>query len=136
MNRGPNVKGWDGGLTWITTNNLLARYNEAAVLVQGDMSSLSGAEFARRPAQGGMAQRALRRVRVPRVDVDKILTREERTDKKLLIAALQKRLLQSNLKEKQANALHEFLDSKGALDEEDILSAIRLIMSTPEYQLT
>ena len=31
----PNVKGWDGGLSWITTNNLLARYNEAAVLVQG-----------------------------------------------------------------------------------------------------
>ena len=32
----PNVKGWDGGLSWITTNNLLARYNEAALLVEGD----------------------------------------------------------------------------------------------------
>ena len=32
----PNVKGWDGGLAWITTNTLLARNNEAALLVQGD----------------------------------------------------------------------------------------------------
>src|SRR5438876_224217 len=42
----PNVKGWDGGLSWITTNNLLARYNEAALLVQGDTSMLAGAMFA------------------------------------------------------------------------------------------
>ena len=33
----PNVKGWDGGIAWITTNNLLARYNQAAMLAQGDM---------------------------------------------------------------------------------------------------
>jgi hypothetical protein len=25
----PNVKGWDGGITWITTNTLLTRYNDA-----------------------------------------------------------------------------------------------------------
>jgi len=31
----PNVKGWDGGLAWITTNNLLARYNQAEMLVYG-----------------------------------------------------------------------------------------------------
>src|SRR5208282_2484312 len=31
----PNVKGWDGGITWITTNTLLERYNDAATLVQG-----------------------------------------------------------------------------------------------------
>ncbi|MGD0745984.1 MAG: DUF1800 domain-containing protein, partial [Verrucomicrobiota bacterium] len=29
----PNVKGWDGGITWITTNTLLARYNDAVTLV-------------------------------------------------------------------------------------------------------
>src|SRR5438105_407023 len=31
----PNVKGWDGGLGWITTNSLLARYNQAEKLVYG-----------------------------------------------------------------------------------------------------
>ncbi len=38
----PNVKGWDGGLSWITTNNLLARYNEAAMLVQGGPPAMAG----------------------------------------------------------------------------------------------
>ena len=38
----PNVKGWDGGLSWITTNTLLARYNEAATLVQGDLRRRTG----------------------------------------------------------------------------------------------
>ena len=132
----PNVKGWDGGLAWITTNNLLARYNEAAVLVQGDLSSMSGANFAKKPGQGEKAGKVLKRTRVPRVDADKILTAKERSDKTLLIAAIEKRLLQSNLKQKQASTLHEFLNSKGEPDEEDILSAIRLVMSTPEYQLT
>ena len=32
----PNVNGWDGGIAWITTNNLIARYNQAALLAQGD----------------------------------------------------------------------------------------------------
>src|SRR6185369_12722584 len=31
----PNVKGWDGGLSWITTNSLLNRDNFAAYLVLG-----------------------------------------------------------------------------------------------------
>jgi hypothetical protein len=53
-----------------------------------------------------------------------------------LIAALEKRLLQSRLKEKQQAVLREFLDSQGALDDRVILEAVRLIMSTPEYQLT
>lgn len=132
----PNVKGWDGGLAWITTNNLLARYNEAAVLVQGDMSMLAGANFAKKARPNNRAQKVLQRVHAPRVDVDKILTAQERSDKQDLITALQLRLLQSQLKPQQTESLAGFLDEKGALDQADILGAIRLVMSTPEYQLT
>ncbi len=32
----PNVKGWDGGKSWITTSTLLFRYNFANYLVNGD----------------------------------------------------------------------------------------------------
>jgi hypothetical protein len=32
--------------------------------------------------------------------------------------------------------LRDYLDSQGELDEGDILGAIRLVMSTPEYQVT
>ena len=36
----PNVKGWDGGMTWITTNTLLTRYNDADTLVHGTLPAL------------------------------------------------------------------------------------------------
>jgi len=132
----PNVKGWDGGLTWITTNNLLARYNQAAALVQGDMSSVGGANLAPNPDASRMISNRLQRMRPSRVNIEKVLTEKERTDKNALVAALEKRLLQSKLKPKQEQALRDYLDSQGELDEGDILGAIRLVMSTPEYQVT
>jgi uncharacterized protein (DUF1800 family) len=132
----PNVKGWDGGLSWITTNNLLARYNEAATLVQGDMSAASGLMLAKNPAVNMAVERRLRNIPVRSVDVSKLFTEEERTNKEALIPALEKRLLQDKLKAKQEKALREFLDSKSELSNNTILDAIRLVMSTPEYQLT
>jgi uncharacterized protein (DUF1800 family) len=135
----PNVKGWDGGLTWITTNNLLARYNEAAILVQGDVSllraTLAGAG-AGVNAGNMLIQNRIQNVRLQQVDAEKILTAEERSDKNKLVAALEKRLLQAKLTGKQEETLRGFLDSQTALDNATILNAIRLMMSTPEYQLT
>ena len=52
------------------------------------------------------------------------------------MAALEKRFIQGPLKEKQRAALLELLDARGELDEEDVLQAIRLVMCTPEFQLT
>jgi len=132
----PNVKGWDGGLAWITTNNLLARYNEAAMLVQGDLSIAANMADAKKPNQARRMQNQMRNLRLGGVKVDKILTEQERTDKDALVAALEKRLLQGKLKPKQEATLREFLDSKQKLEESDIRDAIRLVMSTPEYQLT
>jgi uncharacterized protein (DUF1800 family) len=135
----PNVKGWDGGLTWITTNNLLARYNEAAVLVEGDTKMLAGMNLGLPNVNPNMmreVQNRMARMRPTRVEPGRIFNEKERTDKSALIAALEKRLLQSKLKEKQRQALREFLDARGELDEGDILGAVRLVMSTPEYQLT
>ena len=130
----PNVKGWDGGLTWITTNNLLARYNLAEGLVYGknQIQLKSDRKFVkavqtrlnRRLAQG-----------TP-VNPEKILTADERNNRSALIAALEKRLLQTELKQKQKQALVDYLNSQGELDNHDALEAIRLLMSTPEFQLT
>jgi len=53
-----------------------------------------------------------------------------------LIAALEKRLLQGKLREKQEKTLREYLDAQSALDAHAILNAIRLLMSTPDFQLT
>jgi len=132
----PNVKGWDGGLAWISTNTLLTRYNEAAALVQGDMSVVAAAAEGKTPNQTRQIQRRLGNYRMGGVNVERILTVEERADKERLVAALEKRLLQTRLKTKQEQTLREFLETKTTLTESDIRNAIRLVMSTPEYQLT
>ncbi len=132
----PNVKGWDGGLAWISTNTLLARYNQAAALAQGDASVIADAAVARNPNQARFIQNRMRNMRLGGVKVDKILTKAERENKEALLVALEKRLLQSRLKGKQEKTLRDFLDAKGELDESEIRETIRLIMSTPEFQLT
>ena len=44
--------------------------------------------------------------------MEKILTEPERTDKELLIAALEKRLLQGSLTSNQEGTLRDYLDGK------------------------
>jgi uncharacterized protein (DUF1800 family) len=134
----PNVKGWDGGVTWISTNTLLTRYNDAQSLVEGTLPPLGPGDFAKKAAGGGggKAMKALQRVRMGGVKLDKILTPEQRKDKDAIIASLQKRLFQTELKKDQQEALHEFLDAKTKLNDADIVTAIRLMMSTPEFQVT
>lgn len=138
----PNVKGWDGGLSWITTNTLLNRYNEAATLVQGTLEPLAGADFSPRgngkknPNAEKRFQRIADRIRIGGVNVEKILTPDERMDKDMVVASIEHRLLQSDLKDDQENALRDFLDSRAHLTDADILTVIRLVMATPSYQVT
>ena len=134
----PNVKGWDGGIAWITTNNLIARYNQSALLAQGDMAIAANLATgpSKNPAKVKQIQNRMRNMRAGGVDVEKLFTEQERSNKDLLAAALQKRLLQSTLEGSRKQALREFLDGKNELNESDIRDAIRLVMSTQEYQVT
>lgn len=127
----PNVKGWDGGLAWITTNNLLSRYNLAAYLVLGENPMLAPRGKDKKP-EGRRQPRF--RPGAP-TDATRIFSDEERSTKPRLVAALEKRFIQGQLKDRQRKALTDYLDGLGALDEADILHAIRLVMSTPEFQL-
>src|SRR3954464_8210804 len=110
----PNVKGWDGGLTWITTNNLLTRYNQAEMLVYGRnqvrFEGSKGLKF--------VEDRFNRRnsKQVP-IEVDKLLGKQERADKTALIPALEKRFIQARLKPRQEQTLREYLDSQGTLED-------------------
>jgi uncharacterized protein (DUF1800 family) len=132
----PNVKGWDGGVSWITTSTLLARYNEAATLVQGEIGATGGAMFANKPGGNGPAQRRMNNFRLAKVEVEKLFTEAERTNQEALIPALERRLLQDKLKPKQEKVLRDYLGTKAQLGDDAIRNAIRLVMSTPEYQLT
>jgi uncharacterized protein (DUF1800 family) len=132
----PNVKGWDGGLSWITTNNLLARYNQAATLVQGDMSMASGTMFAKNPKANPQLERRLRNIPAGRAEPNKLFSEKERSDKDTLVAAIERRLLQGKLKPNQERTLRDFLNSSPDLNDDVLRNALRLVMSTPEFQLT
>ena len=134
----PNVKGWDGGVAWITTNNLLNRYNFAAVLVLGRKAAPAITAAAGRKEQAKRIQERLDRIKNQEAPVDagKLFPPELRKDPETFIAALEKRFLQSRLRDKQAAAIRDYLEDEGDLDDEVVLNAIRLIMSTPDFQLT
>ena len=131
----PNVKGWDGGIAWITTNNLLSRYNFAAFLVLGRNTLPM---MAANPQKAKRLEQRLNRMnrRETPVEVHRLFSAEERSSKEKFFDALERRFLQSRLRGKQAQGLREFLDAAGALSDEVALNAVRLVLCTPEYQLT
>lgn len=130
----PNVKGWDGGLSWITTNTLLARYNQAAILVMGQGNLGAHGE---RPGQQKLAQfaNAAARNMVP-VEVDRIVSDDDRSDPSRLINALGERFVFGRLTEAHLKVLRDYLEPRTELTDQDVRHAIRLTMCTPEYQLT
>ncbi len=141
----PNVKGWDGGLSWITTNTLLSRYNHARLLVMGQPTPLPAAK----PAADIVEKEKRQRMRemmeehageIPNqmrpVDVQKLFIAKDRTDTDTLMAALQKRLLQARLSPQHEQVLREYLEAREDLTDNDLRRAIRLVMCTPEYQVT
>jgi uncharacterized protein (DUF1800 family) len=124
----PNVKGWEGGLSWITTSNLLNRYNYAGFLVLGENPMNP-------PKNVGAKRRRPRLFAANAIIVTKLFPENVRKDKKLLAEAVQKRLLHGELKPEHQSTLRAYLDSQGELDEIDVLHALRLVMCTPEFQL-
>jgi hypothetical protein len=90
----------------------------------------------KRPNASRQFARRLEQVHLGGVDVDKIFTEKERTDIEALIPALERRLLQAKLKPDRDKVLRDYLDGQPRLDDGAILNAIRLVMSTPEYQVT
>ena len=130
----PNVKGWDGGIAWITTNNLLNRYNFAAALVEGERVPLPSLEGQIRNVMNSLAQDGL--AMIAPADVGSLFTPAELSAPDLFLDSLQQRFLNAQLKPNRLESLHDFLKSRSPIEDNDIRKAIRLVMSTPEYQLT
>jgi uncharacterized protein (DUF1800 family) len=130
----PNVKGWDGGLSWITTNNLMNRYNFADYLVLGE-NPLAMQNRKNKGEKGGKRGRR----RIPpgvRVNASQLFPDDLRATKEKLADALQQRFLQRKLRPEHESSLLAYLDAQGEIDDLDVLHAIRLVLSTPEFQLT
>jgi len=109
---------------------LMNRYNFATFLVLGEnpLNNGNGSANAngprRMPLHGSHA------------DAARLFPRETRAVKEKIAAALQQRFLQGELRPEHQSTLRTYLEAQGELDDVDVLHAIRLIMCTPEFQLT
>ncbi|MES2309006.1 MAG: DUF1800 domain-containing protein [Verrucomicrobiota bacterium] len=143
--RPPNVKGWDGGIAWITTANLLNRYNYASLLVEGvnifkpssppptmemQDDSAAGRQNKLDKLSGRLANH------LSPVPLEKIISAEEMKKPDLFLANIQKRFLVQPLKPKEQETLQSYLSQQKNIDKTTALHAIRLLMSTTQYQLT
>jgi uncharacterized protein (DUF1800 family) len=130
----PNVKGWDGGIAWITTNNLLDRYNYAAALVEGNRVPLPGLHGQMRSLLNSVSPDGL--LQIAPTNVTSLFSPFDLADSQNFLNALQARFINAELKPQRQAVLAEFLKSRSPIEEMDIRKAIRLIMCMPEYQLT
>jgi uncharacterized protein (DUF1800 family) len=117
----PNVKGWDGGKSWISTSTLLFRYNFANYLLNGT---------ANQPNVPPILQRAP-------LDLTKIVPAELRDRPEDLVAHLARRLFQAPLDGKQTETFLAYLKTRAPdRGDETMRRLLHLMMSTPQYELT
>jgi uncharacterized protein (DUF1800 family) len=130
----PNVKGWDGGVAWVTTNSLLDRYNFAAALVEGQRVPLPALMGQMRGFNASLEDDGL--LQIGPAAVQQLFTAQQLAAPDSFLTALQERFLNGSLNPLRLASMREFVQSRVPLQEPDIRKSIRLLMSTPEYQLT
>jgi uncharacterized protein (DUF1800 family) len=128
----PNVKGWDGGKSWINTATLTFRYKLAHQLVDGVSPQEIG--FPKPPA---MEMSAARMEMTPPVSVSNIVSSEDRSQPGALIQNLLVRSFQCTPQTDLAARFRDFVTTRQLpLDDNSIRELLVLMMTTPEYQVT
>lgn len=118
----PNVKGWDGGKSWISSSTLLFRYNLAGYIVSGKSPQLAGL-----PKQSGPIA----------IDLRRVAPSAMRADPEKLCEHISQRLFNGSLPEQERERLLSYLKENHAqVDDPALRDFLHLMMSTPEYQLT
>ncbi len=128
----PNVKGWDGGKSWIDTATLSFRYKLANQLVEG-IGPLKIA-LPRGPAMDSTKTRST--ITAPLL-VEEIVSREDRTQPEALIRKLSRRNFQCTPPSDLTSKFREFIAAREQpLSDEVIRELLQLMMTTPNYQVT
>jgi uncharacterized protein (DUF1800 family) len=134
----PNVKGWDGGKTWISTSTLLFRYNFANYLINGDAILPPGAPQRRPGGDLGFIRPAqlAEQVRREPIDVSKLAPTDLRDKPRELVDRLSARLFQSPPPEKETDTFVQYLEArKPDMSDQTMRGLLHLMMSTPQFQL-
>ena len=128
----PNVKGWDGGKSWINTATLTFRYKLAHQLVDGVSPQEIG--FPKPPA---MEMSAARPALTPPLQVSNLVSAEDRSQPDALIEKLFVRSFQCTPQNGLTARFREFAATRQLpLDDDTIRELLVLMMTTPEYQVT
>jgi uncharacterized protein (DUF1800 family) len=134
----PNVKGWDGGKTWISTSTLLFRYNFANYLINGDAILPPNLQQRRQGADVGFGRAAqlAEQVRRDPIDIGKFVPPDVRSKPRVVVNLLAKRLFQTQPGEKEIETFAKFLESRGPdINDATLRELVHLMMSTPQFQL-
>ena len=134
----PNVKGWDGGKTWISTSTLYFRYNFANYLINGDAMLPGNPQTRGQGGDVGFRKAARVAEKTPRdpIDVSKLVPVELRTKPRELVDVLSQRLFQNPPSGKEIDAFTQYLEARKSDDADGaVRGLIHLMMSTPQFQL-
>jgi hypothetical protein len=125
----PNVKGWDGGNSWLTSQIYLQRNNASDLLCNG--RNISRKVFEKIPEEDEETEIKMEKINV-KIDFDK-----NGTNKKI-IAELSNRLLfkvDETIQKDMENVLKYDFDPKSENANYAVLRLFNYITKTPEYQL-
>lgn len=123
----PNVKGWDGGNSWLTSQVFLQRNNAADLLCSGKNLS-----------RGNPANENRRMKQNPNQQLKVNLNWDKERNNKEIIAELSNRLLFQTDKNSQADfeqILKYDFDSKTDGSENAVMRLFNFMVKTPEFQL-
>jgi uncharacterized protein (DUF1800 family) len=128
----PNVKGWDGGKSWINTATLTFRYKFAHQLVEGINPLEIGL-----PKPPAMEMTGPRPTMTPPLLVDQIVSPQDRHQPGKLAEKLFVRTFQCTPRTELMSKFQDFVATrKLPLDDATIRELLLLMMTTPNYQVT
>jgi uncharacterized protein (DUF1800 family) len=128
----PNVKGWDGGKSWINTATLTFRYKLAHQLVEGINPREIGL-----PKPPALEKTSSRPTMTAPLLVGQIVSLEDRTKPDDLIQKLFIRTFQCTPQKEVTDKLRDFLVTREApFDDNTIRELLLLMMTSPNYQVT
>lgn len=125
----PNVKGWDGGNSWLTSQIYLQRNNTSDLLCNG--RSINRKAFNKIPDEGEQPEITLEKINV------KVVFDNNGNNKKI-ISDLSNRLLfqvDENMQKDMENLLKYDFDAKSENANNAVLRLFNYITKLPEYQL-
>lgn len=124
----PNVKGWEGGNSWITSQILLQRNQLADVLCRGRMMRLGGTKEE--------MMRGNKKMRFRKVDVHVEWDRSQNSRE--IIDSLSSRMLSEvneNLQQDLERLLKYDFDTMNANSDENILRLFNYMVNSPEFHI-